>query len=148
MTAAVNEFKRATIIGVGLIGGSMGMALRRTGFSGRLVGVSRRETIDRALELGAIDEGWTYEELDAALDGSDLVFLCTPIERILELLDEIPKYVAAGALITDVGSTKRQIIQKAREALGKEIHFIGGHPMAGSEKSGVDAADPFLFQKM
>ena len=139
-------FERIAIIGVGLIGGSMGLALRRTGFEGRLVGVSRKETVERAMELGVIDEGWTYDELDRALEGADLVVVCTPIKRILELLEQIPRSAAPGTLVTDVGSTKRRIVECAARHFGDEIHFLGGHPMAGSEKAGVDAADPFLFQ--
>ncbi|MYI60669.1 MAG: prephenate dehydrogenase/arogenate dehydrogenase family protein, partial [Gemmatimonadetes bacterium] len=68
---------------MGLIGGSIGLALKRTGFRGQLVGVSRPATIARALELGVIDEGWGYDELGQALKGADLVFICTPIKRIL-----------------------------------------------------------------
>ena len=134
------------IVGVGLIGGSLGLALKRTGFTGRRVGVSRSETVAQALELGVIDEGWGYDQLDKALAGADLVFICTPIQQILELIAEIGRLAEPGALITDVGSTKRRIVAAARTHCGDEIHFVGGHPMAGSEKSGVTAADPFLFQ--
>ena len=131
---------------MGLIGGSMGLALRRTGFAGQLVGVSRPETLKQALELGVIDEGWAYEDLGPALAEADLIFICTPIQRILELLADIPGSAASGALITDVGSTKRRIMARADSCLRQDLHFIGGHPMAGSEKAGVTAADPFLFQ--
>lgn len=134
------------IIGVGLIGGSMGLALKRTGFGGRLVGVSRSATIAQALELGVIDEGWGYDELDRALAGADLVFICTPIKRILELIAEVGRLAEPGALVTDVGSTKRRITQAAQAHFGDEVYFVGGHPMAGSEQAGVTAADPFLFQ--
>ena len=133
-------------MGVGLIGGSLGLALRRTGFTGRIAGVSRDTTVARALELEAIDEGWTYTQLDKALAGADLVVVCTPIVRILELLEEIARHADPGTLVTDVGSTKRRIVERAEELFGADIHFLGGHPMAGSEKAGVDAADPFLFQ--
>ena len=124
----------------------MGLALRRGGFTGRLVGVSRPETLAQALDLGVIDEGWPYGELDRALAGSDLVFVCTPIRRILELLGEISACAAPGTLITDVGSTKRRIVAQAATWQRPDLYFVGGHPMAGSEKAGVTAADPFLFQ--
>lgn len=124
----------------------MGLALKRIGSKARIVGVSRAETIDQALALDVIDEGWTYEQLDQALAGADLVFLCTPIGRILELLPEVARCAAPGALITDVGSTKRRIGAEASACLRPDLHFVGGHPMAGSEKAGVTAADPFLFQ--
>jgi prephenate dehydrogenase len=131
---------------VGLIGGSFGLALKRAGFSGRIVGVSRGPTLDTARQMGVIDEGWTYEELDRALDGADLVLLCTPIKHILGFLEEIGRHAPTGALITDAGSTKRRIVEQAAQVLPAGLHFVGGHPMAGSEKSGVTAADPFLFQ--
>ena len=124
----------------------MGLALKRAGFSGRVVGVSRPQTIEKGLELEVIDEGWDYGDLEQALDGVDLIFLCTPIQRILELIEEVSRYAMPGALITDVGSTKRRILARAAEQLREDIHFVGGHPMAGSEKAGVTAADPFLFQ--
>ena len=124
----------------------MGLALKRIGFRGRLVGVSRSETVEKALELGVIDEGWGYQELERALVGADLILVCTPIQRILGLLDEIARFAAPGALVTDVGSTKRRIVARAAEWPRRDLHFLGGHPMAGSEKAGVTAADPFLFQ--
>jgi prephenate dehydrogenase len=139
-------FDRIAVIGVGLIGGSLGLALKRTGFTGQVVGVSRAETISQALDLGVIDEGYSYEELPAALSQADLVFLCTPIERILELLPQVMSSVMAGAVVTDVGSTKRMIVAEAARCSRDGVHFVGGHPMAGSEKAGVTAADPFLFQ--
>lgn len=139
-------FKRIVIVGVGLIGGSMGLALKRVGFQGQRVGVSRSETLTEALRLDVIDQGFTYDEIEAALVGADLVLLCTPIERILTLLPEIGRLAPPGTLVTDVGSTKRQIAAVAKQVLGPELFFVGGHPMAGSEKAGVGAADPFLFQ--
>ena len=131
---------------MGLIGGSLGLALKRLGHPARLVGVGRPETITQALELGVIDEGWDYADLAKALDGADLIVLCTPIQRILSLLEEVGRCAAPGALITDVGSTKRRIVARAAAHLRPDLHFVGGHPMAGSEKAGVTAADPFLFQ--
>lgn len=139
-------FSRVALIGVGLIGGSLGLALRRAGFTGRIAGISRPATIEQALSLGAIDEGWDYPELDRAVAPADLVFLCTPIRSILELLEPVGRCAGPGTLITDVGSTKRQIMARAATALGEGQFFVGGHPMAGSEKAGVTAADPFLFQ--
>lgn len=129
-----------------MIGGSLGLSLKRTGFTGRVVGVSRAETIAQALDLGVIDEGHSYEELPAALAEADLVFLCTPIERILELLPQVMSSVMPGAVVTDVGSTKRMIVAEAVRCRREGVHFVGGHPMAGSEKAGITAADPFLFQ--
>lgn len=124
----------------------MGLALKRGHFAGQIVGVSRRETVQTALDMGVIDEGWSYDEMAQALDGADLVFLCTPIQRILEQVEEVASLVPDGALVTDVGSTKRSIVARARACFREGTYFVGGHPMAGSEKAGVTAADPFLFQ--
>lgn len=140
------EYGCIGIVGVGLIGGSIGLALKRTGFAGRIIGVSRLETIESATELGIIDKGWSYADMPAALACCDLVILCTPIRRILELLPAVARCAQPGTLITDVGSTKRRITACAQQSLPPSLDFIGGHPMAGSEKSGVAAADPFLFQ--
>ena len=139
-------FERIAIVGVGLIGGSLGLAVRQAAPSTRVVGISRDETIARALELQVLDEGYSYEELEEGIADADLVLLCTPIRRIVELLPEVMRCARDGALISDVGSTKRVIAQTALAAGRENVHFIGGHPMAGSERSGVTAADPFLFQ--
>jgi prephenate dehydrogenase len=125
----------------------MGLALKRSGgFAGRIVGVSRSETIETALEMGVIDEGWGYDEMAQALAGADLVFICTPIQRIIEQIEQVAELVPDGAIVTDVGSTKRRIVARAAECFRAGTYFVGGHPMAGSEKAGVTAADPFLFQ--
>ena len=124
----------------------MGLGLKRAGYSGNVVGVSRPETIEQALELGVIDAGWSYDEMELALSGADLIFICTPIQRILRLFEEVGRFAGPGTLVTDVGSTKRSIMAKAASCLRRDLYFIGGHPMAGSEKAGVSAADPFLFQ--
>ncbi|MBT3343355.1 MAG: prephenate dehydrogenase/arogenate dehydrogenase family protein [Gemmatimonadetes bacterium] len=139
-------FQRVAILGVGLIGGSMGLAMRRIGFEGGIVGISRPATIERAVDLGAVDEGFGYDQLPAALDGVDLVFACSPIQHIIDTLPAVMAAAAPGTLVTDAGSTKRQIVAAARAVGRDDVYFLGGHPMAGSEKSGVGAADPFLFQ--
>ena len=139
-------FERIAIVGVGLIGGSLGLAVRQAAPSTRVVGISRDETIARALDLEVLDEGFSYEELERGIADADLVLLCTPIRRIVELLPEVMRCARDGTLVSDVGSTKRVIAQTALAAGRENVHFIGGHPMAGSERSGVAAADPFLFQ--
>lgn len=140
------SFERISIIGVGLIGGSLGLALKRTGFAGEIVGVSRAETIQQAVALGAVDRGVGYDDLDAGVGQSDLVVVCSPIQHIVDLLPSVMATVPAGALVTDAGSTKRRIVQAATSAGRDDAWFVGGHPMAGSEKTGVSAADPFLFE--
>ncbi len=134
------------IVGVGLIGGSLGLALKASGVASRVVGVSRPETIDRAVATGAIDSGVPYDALKEGVGEADFVFLSTPISRILELLPDTLEAVSPGCVVTDVGSTKQAICEIAREHGSDGVDFVGGHPMAGSEWRGVDAADPFLFQ--
>jgi prephenate dehydrogenase len=130
------------IVGVGLIGGSLGLALQKTGFSGRIIGVSSERTIAAARELGAIHEGATLEEAAAA---ADLIYLAQPISGILATLDCLGALVRPGILVTDAGSTKLQIVRKATET-SRVYHFLGGHPMAGKEARGVEAADADLFR--
>jgi prephenate dehydrogenase len=128
------------IFGVGLIGGSFGLALRAAGFTGEIVGVSSPSTIAKATELRAIDVGVTAEE---ACRRADLLYLSQPIGRIMDTLRHLnPK---AGALVTDAGSTKNQIVSTAHEHL-KSGQFLGGHPMAGKETRGAEAADGRLFK--
>ena len=134
------------VVGVGLIGGSLALALRRAGLAKRVIGVSSPGTITDAVGLGVIDEGGPYEDLPRLVRDAGVVFLCAPIYRIIALLPAVGKAASPGALVTDVGSTKARIVQAARKAMPAGVAFIGGHPMAGSERSGVGAADPFLFQ--
>jgi prephenate dehydrogenase len=142
------DFRKDTIaiVGVGLIGGSLGLAFKRVGIGGRIIGISRDATLERAVDQGAIDEGVTYNDLEAGVSEADWVFLCTPISRILELLPGCLGAAKEGSIVTDVGSTKRAVVEVARQQGRTDVSFIGGHPMAGSEWKGVDAADPFLFQ--
>lgn len=141
-------FQNATIalVGVGLIGGSLGLACKRLGIGREIIGISRSETLLEARELGVVDCGYAYDEMDVGLAKADLVFLCAPISRILAQLPQVMQAVPDGCVVTDVGSTKRALVTKAEEIGRTGVHFIGGHPMAGSEKSGVGAADPFLFE--
>lgn len=130
------------IVGVGLIGGSFGLALRKAGFSGTITGVSSEATLRAALERGAIDEGAPLA--DAAAQ-ADLIFLAQPIGRILDTLRRIDCLVRPGTLITDAGSTKALIVSTARQHI-RNARFVGGHPLAGKEKRGVGEADADLFQ--
>ena len=132
-----------TIVGVGLIGGSFGLALRAAGFKGRILGVSSPRTIGAALGKGAIERGAPLEE---ALPESDLIYLAQPISRILELLPEVRKLAPPRALVTDAGSTKGEIVEKATALFSDGPWFVGGHPMAGKEQRGVERADADLFR--
>jgi prephenate dehydrogenase len=137
-------FHRVTIVGLGLIGGSWGLALKKHGFSGCRVGCDRPEILQRAVALGALDE--CAADLAAAVRGAELIILATPVAVILELLPPLKGHASPRALVTDVGSTKRLISQRAREVFGEEPLFLGGHPLAGKERSGLEHADASLFE--
>ncbi|OPZ66710.1 MAG: prephenate dehydrogenase [bacterium ADurb.Bin478] len=142
----IEQFKRVVIVGVGLIGGSLALALKKKGFKGKICGVDSAEVLALAEPRRMLDESYTRDRLLEAVIDADIVFLCTPILDILRLIPEIGPAVKAGALITDVGSTKRTIVETASIYLPVGVDFIGGHPMAGSETKGVEGADPFLFE--
>lgn len=139
-------FQRIAIVGLGLIGGSWGLALKKRGFSGRRVGSDQPEILKRARAIGAIDEG--AENLEEAVRGAELVILATPVGVILDLLPRLNASVSPRTLITDVGSTKRLICQRAREVFGEEPLFLGGHPLAGKERSGLENAESTLLENV
>ncbi len=130
------------IVGVGLIGGSFALALRRAGFAGRILGVSSARTLASAREAGIIDDGGA---LDAIVPRADLVYLSQPIGAILDALPAVDRMVRPGTLITDAGSTKLRIVKLALETVRRGL-FLGGHPMAGKETRGIDAAEAGLFE--
>jgi prephenate dehydrogenase len=130
------------VVGLGLMGGSLAGALR--GQCRTVVGVARRtETIETALALGLIDRGTT--DLASGVRAADVVILATPVRVILRLLEEIGPLLSEGCLLIDLGSTKAQIIAQM-EQLPAHVQPLGGHPMCGKEVSGIEAADPALYQ--
>jgi prephenate dehydrogenase len=129
------------IVGVGLIGGSFALALRKAGFRGRILGVSSDATIRAARERGAIDAGVPLAE---AAPAADLIYLAQPIGRILDTLHHLDPLVRPGCLVTDAGSTKAEIVSVAAQNV-RACQFLGGHPLAGKEKRGVSEADADLF---
>ncbi len=133
-------FDAVAIVGVGLIGGSFGLALRRAGFTGQILGVSSAAALEAALARGAIDEGLPLEE---AAPQADLVYLAQPIRRILETLPRLDALLKPGALVTDAGSTKTRIVEAGRAI--RRGQFLGGHPMAGKERRGAAEAEAGLF---
>ncbi len=138
-------FRRVAIAGLGLLGGSLGLALKRAGFPGRIVGYARRsETREQALADGAVDE--VFADIAEAVHGADLVILATPVSVILDQLPRLQSHVSPRALITDVGSTKQRICEAAAELYAERPLFLGGHPMAGKERSGLEHADARLFE--
>jgi prephenate dehydrogenase len=130
------------IIGTGLIGASFGLALRRAGFEGEILGVSSERAVADAIAAGAIDRGLPLEE---AVPRADLVFLSQAIGRILDTIRHLNPLLHPGALVTDAGSTKTEIVDAAREKI-RRAQFLGGHPMAGKEQRGAAAADSELFR--
>jgi len=138
------NFHRISIIGLGLVGGSWGMALREHGFRGVRVGCDRPEISSRAQAAGAVDE--IALDVSAAVREADLVILSTPVGVIVDLLPQLKSGVKPGALITDTGSTKRLICRRAQEVFGNDPLFLGGHPLAGKERSGFENADAALLQ--
>ena len=134
-----------TIVGTGLIGGSLGLALKGSGFSGRIVGCDRPEILARAKQLGAIDSGESSAE--SAVQGSDIVVLATPVISIIDLIGRLGPTLPDSTLLTDTGSTKLEIVRQAERTFGSEAakRFLGGHPMAGKERGGIDRADGDLF---
>jgi prephenate dehydrogenase len=130
------------IFGVGLIGGSFALAIRKAGFAGRIIGVSSDHTVRTALASHVIDEALPA---DVAAAQADLVYLAQPIHRIIDSLAELDAWVKPGALITDAGSTKQAIVERAHRVISR-ARFLGGHPMAGRERRGVEAAEADLFQ--
>ena len=130
------------IVGVGLIGASFGLALRKAGYTGAILGVSSDTAIAEALRRGAIDRGLPLAE---AVRDADLIYLAQPIGRIMDTLRRVDAPARAGALITDAGSTKSAIVALARGVIHR-CQFLGGHPMAGKEKRGASEAEADLFE--
>jgi prephenate dehydrogenase len=139
-----SDFKKITIIGVGLIGGSLGLALKKKNPKFKITGIDKLEIIEKAIARGAIDEGTI--NLENGIKEADLIIIATPVKTIVDLLPRINPFIKKGCIVTDTGSTKGQIVETADKILSKDVYFVGGHPIAGSEKYGIDSADPHLFQ--
>ena len=130
------------IVGVGLIGASFGLALRKTGFTGEIIGVSSPAALSAGLARGAISKAASLNE---AAKRSDLIYLAQPVDRIIETIRLLGPLLRTGCLVTDAGSTKSRIVQQAAAWL-PEGAFVGGHPMAGKEQRGPEGADADLFR--
>jgi prephenate dehydrogenase len=138
--------RQITIVGTGLIGGSLALALRKKRFAGKIVGCDRESALKRAKMRGAIDVG--IVEPGHAVRGSQLVVLATPVLAIVDLIGRLGPSLGKSTLLTDVGSTKSLVMDTAVKVFGKDAgtRFLGGHPMAGKESGGVDFADADLFK--
>ena len=145
------RFENVAIVGVGLLGASLGMALKRRGLAARVVGVGRpgSVSIQTALERGAIDEA--AADVGSGVKGADLVVLCTPVRTFPAAMQAMAGHLKPGAVVTDVGSVKGVVMDWAAKYLApgktaKGVVFVGSHPMAGSEKSGPGAAREDLYE--
>jgi prephenate dehydrogenase len=133
------------IIGVGLIGGSVGLAARRRGVAARIVGADERpEALRQGLALGAIDEIRASPE--AAAEGADVVVVCTPVDAIAAVVLTAAACSRPGTLVTDAGSVKAAVLRAVEGRLPQGVCFVAGHPLAGSEKQGAEFADARLFE--
>jgi prephenate dehydrogenase len=139
------ELKTIAIVGVGLIGGSIGLGLRAIGCAARRIGIGRRrESLDKALAYDAVD-AVTLDPREGVHE-ADLVIVCTPIGAISEKFQQIAEHLPDGCLVTDVASTKVEVVALARKHLPSHVRFVGSHPIAGSEKTSVEYARADLFE--
>ncbi|RJP74615.1 MAG: prephenate dehydrogenase/arogenate dehydrogenase family protein [Candidatus Abyssobacteria bacterium SURF_17] len=138
-------FDKVTIIGVGLIGGSLGLGLKAKHMCGKVVGIGRSPTsVEKGLRMGAIDEAG--RELTEAAKGADLILICTPVGSVASIVEQMESSLKEGCFITDVGSTKGSIVRAVEELARVGARFVGSHPLAGSEKKGVAHASASLFE--
>jgi prephenate dehydrogenase len=140
------HWRKITVVGVGLLGGSLGLAIRQRRLAERVEGYVRRpESVGECEQLGVVDRATT--DLAGAVSEADLVVLCTPIGRMEELCRAMAGVLKRGAIVTDVGSVKESVVRSLEPLVAKAgAHFVGSHPMAGSEKTGVPAARADLFE--
>jgi prephenate dehydrogenase len=140
----MKRWETVTIVGVGLIGGSIGLALRKRGLAERIVGVGRnQEKLEKAREMGIIDTATT--SLEQSVADANLVVVCTPVATIVSQIQKLAANCRPGTLITDVGSTKTTMVHALIDPLAEGVYFVGSHPVAGSEQSGYEHATADLF---
>jgi len=140
------QFRKITIVGVGLLGGSIGLAAKKFKLAAEVAGFARREkTLADCEKFGATDYATT--DLCAAISGADLVVLCTPLAQMRPLAEQFLPALKRGAIVTDVGSVKAGVVRELESLIAKAgAHFVGSHPMAGGERTGVAAARVDLFE--
>ena len=139
-----NTFEKVCILGLGLIGGSIGLAIKRSNISNQITGYARsNSTLERAIDLGLVDS--VRDNLKDAVNNSDLVILATPLSTFRELVEEMSPFLKKGCIITDTGSAKLTVIEDLKDILPNGVEFVPGHPIAGTEESGPDAGFAELF---
>lgn len=141
----MQQFQEIVIIGMGLIGGSLALALKKSGYAGKIIGCDvSRATLVEAKGMGIIDA--YYENLKEAVKNVDLIIMAVPVGYYAEIFQEIASCISPRVIITDVGSVKGYVETVVDKYLPREVQFLGGHPMAGSEKGGIKAASPSLYE--
>jgi len=140
-----NNFDTVCIIGLGLIGGSIGLSMKKNNFDSKITGYAKTEkTLLRAVERGLID--YAEKSLVKAVDGADLVILATPLSTFKPIIEEIAPFLKKGSIVTDTGSAKFTVLEELKDLIPSEVEFIPGHPIAGTEESGPDSGFPELFE--
>ncbi len=138
-------FRRVAIIGIGMMGGSLAMAIKKYGLAQEVIGVSKQQaSLDKAIEKKAIDKG--FLEIPEAVRNADLVVLATPVESIIKLLPTINPHLKRGCIVTDLGSAKVEIVETTQKALSNPSFFVGSHPLVGSHQEGIEFAKAELFE--
>jgi len=138
-------FRRVAIVGVGFMGTSLGIAIKKKGLAREVIGIGRQETsLREATDLGAIDEGTM--DFHKGIVGADLIILATPVNTILDMIEVLGKEHRRGCIITDLGSTKGSIVERAEKVLHHSVLFVGSHPLVGSEKKGPANANAQLYE--
>ena len=138
-------FKHMAIIGVGLIGGSLSRVCKEKNLTGKITGFGRNESnLKKGVELGVIDS-YSLDLKDAVRD-ADIVLLATPVRAMVDIVKMMIPHLKGGTIVTDVGSVKGYLVDKIEELLPKDISFVGGHPIAGTERSGVESSFLTLFK--
>lgn len=138
-------FRRVAIVGVGFMGASLGLAIKKKGLAREVIGIGRQETsLREATDLGAIDEGTM--DFAKGMVGADLIVLATPVNTIIELIEVLGKDHKRGCIVTDLGSTKTAIVERAEKVLHHSVLFVGSHPLVGSEKRGPANANAALYE--
>lgn len=139
------QFGTICIIGPGLIGGSIGLGLKKRNLAKTIIGVCHKaSSLEKALQLKAIDIGTL--QIDEAVKNADIVILATSVNHIIDTAKGVIQFMKSNAILTDVGSTKNLIVEKITQNIREDITFIGAHPIAGSEKRGIEFASPDLFE--
>jgi len=138
------NFNYIAIVGIGLMGGSFALALKKHGYKGRIIGIGRRvSNLKRAKNMGIIDEYTTNPK--SGVKNADLVFLCTPVGQFEGIIDNIKDFLKQGAIVSDLGSVKSHLVKVLHSKMPRGVHFVGAHPIAGRESSGLNGASSDLF---